>query len=157
MPRKHKYDRKRCMLVICRRIGSSDKSLDAICDAKPYLPAASTIISWVAEGGSHAEQYAQAKQQQADFIAHQVIDIADTEPNPNTARNRIDARKWYASKLHPAKYGDRLELQGSMDVTTRDVGSLETALAVTALLERIGARQQSNDIPPQLSHKPAAP
>ena len=34
--------------------------------------------------------------------------IADTDPDPNRARVRIDARKWWAAKVNPKKYGERV-------------------------------------------------
>ena len=40
----------------------------------------------------------------------EIIDIADTEIDPQRARNRIDARRWYASKMKPDKFGDRIDL-----------------------------------------------
>lgn len=141
------------MLVICREISSSDSSLDKICDAKKYLPVASTVISWVAEGGRWSEQYAYAKQAQADYLAHQVIDIADTDTDAKKAKNRIEARIWYASKLNPKKYGDKLELNGSIESTGRDVASLETALAIAAVCNRIMAKAELENKPKQITRK----
>lgn len=54
--------------------------------------------------------YAQSQSARAELLADEVIDIADTESDPQRARNRIDARKWAASKLKPNKFGDRLDL-----------------------------------------------
>lgn len=51
-----------------------------------------------------------AQEAQADAVADAVLEIADTETDQLRSRNRIDARKWHASKTRPAKYGDRIEL-----------------------------------------------
>jgi hypothetical protein len=48
----------------------------------------------------------------AEVIADEVITIADDEDRcPIQARNAIEARKWYASKINPRKYGDRIEVE----------------------------------------------
>ncbi len=56
------------------------------------------------------EQYARAQMSQAENFAEEIIEIADTEENPQKARNQIDARKWFASKVKPNKFGDRIDL-----------------------------------------------
>jgi hypothetical protein len=74
-------------------------------------------------------QYAHARECQADFYAEQIVDIADgkdklevTEGEPvlvrdhNRDRLRIDARKWFASKLAPKKYGDKVAVGGADDL-----------------------------------------
>ena len=47
------------------------------------------------------------------MLAKEILEIADT-PCTNQVevaqqRNRLDTRKWLASKLAPRKYGDRVE------------------------------------------------
>lgn len=66
-----------------------------------------------------AFRYNQAMVNRADILADEIIDIADNEPDPNKGRLRTDVRKWYASKLMPSRYGDRMEvnLQGSISIT----------------------------------------
>jgi hypothetical protein len=48
-----------------------------------------------------AAQYARAREEQAETLVGEIIEIADLEPDTNRARVRIDARKWYASKVLP--------------------------------------------------------
>jgi hypothetical protein len=43
-----------------------------------------------------------------------IVEIADTEPDAATARTRIDARKWVASKLLPKVYGDQVNVTGAV-------------------------------------------
>lgn len=63
--------------------------------------------------------YASAQRARAELLADEVVDIADTELDPQRARNRMDARRWYASKMQPQKYGDRIDL----NITERvDIG-----------------------------------
>jgi hypothetical protein len=54
-----------------------------------------------------------------DALTAETIDIADeaTEETVQSARLRIWARQWYASKMAPKKYGDRQELEHSGALT----------------------------------------
>lgn len=56
-----------------------------------------------------------ARESGQDTLTAETIDIADaaTEENVNSARLRIWARQWYASKLAPKKYGDKLGIGGA--------------------------------------------
>ena len=87
-----------------------------------------TIISWI-HGGSHksfSQNYARAKKLQAFHLAEEIIEIADDSSKDtisnefgdkedkewtNRSRLRIDVRKWYAGKLAPKIFGDKLEVE----------------------------------------------
>lgn len=73
----------------------------------------------VEENPIRARAYAYAQQVRAEILADEVIEIADEEQDSQKARNRIDARKWYASKMQPQKYGDRIDLNvtNTVDLT----------------------------------------
>jgi len=82
------------------------------------------LWNWLAADEIFMQQYARAKEICADTLAEEIIEIADdnrfdtrikddgTEVTDNEvvqrSRLRVDARKWYASKLAPKKYGDRI-------------------------------------------------
>ena len=88
-------------------------SMSEICRRKD-IPAESTVYKWLAEGGAFSERYAHAREQQADFYADEIIEIADNCP-PETgevakAKLKIDARKWKATRLAPKKYSEKTEL-----------------------------------------------
>lgn len=124
---------------ICGRLALGE-SLRSICrDAK--MPNASTVFDWLAKHEKFAEQYARAREAQADALADEITDIADDASNDWMERNqpdnpgwqfngeaarrsqiRIDARKWVASKLKPKKYGDKL----SAELSGKDGGPIET-------------------------------
>jgi hypothetical protein len=95
--------------TICERIALGE-SLRTICRADD-MPSEATVRSWAVENVSgFAAQYARARDHQADFYADEIIDIADTDEDPQRARLRVDARKWKASKLAPKRYGDRMDV-----------------------------------------------
>lgn len=96
-------------------------------DTTGVLPAQSTIYEWLLRHPSFAEQYARAREEQADTNADEILEIADEMPPEYTdkdgrtsldqtyiawQKNRIEARKWTAAKLRPKKYGDRMAVEG---------------------------------------------
>jgi hypothetical protein len=96
-------------------------------DKGGVLPAQSTVYEWLLRHASFAEQYARAREEQADTNADEILEIADEMPPEYTdekgrtsldityiqwQKNRIEARKWTAMKLKPKKYGDRVALEG---------------------------------------------
>lgn len=111
--------------TLCERI-SNGESLRMIC-REDAMPNKSTVFRWLAANAEFATKYAHAREEQADLYAESIVDIADELEIEATykgdevkldlsaasvARNRlrVDARKWYASKLAPKKYGDRTNM-----------------------------------------------
>lgn len=52
-------------------------------------------------------EYAYAQEMRQNLLFDEIQHISDTEPDPNKARVRIDARKWILGRMNPAKYGDK--------------------------------------------------
>lgn len=94
------------------------------------MPAESTVRYWhINDFEGFAAQYARAREAQAEHWAQEIVDIADTEKDAAIARNRIDARKWTASKLLPKRYGERVELEHSGSIKTISDEELDKRLA----------------------------
>lgn len=111
--------------LLCTHIAGG-KSMRSFCELEG-MPSAETVRRWLRDLPDFRAQYAHAREEQADYYADQIIEIADTETDNQRARNRIDARKWRAAKLLPKVYGDKVvtELQGGdkpveIVSTTRD-------------------------------------
>lgn len=128
--------------AICERLAQG-QSLRWICEA-PGMPAKSTVFRWLADDryAEFRDQYARAREAQADFWAEEILEIADTpqvgervEEGENKdgtfsktvredmlghRRLQVDARKWLMTKLAPKKYGDKLELGGSLGIRHED-------------------------------------
>jgi hypothetical protein len=126
--------------AVCERIAECDP-LHKIAEAAGVSKG--TLITWLA---SFPDQYARAKEAQADKFAEDILAIADEEVtmvkrskhqygakeedddetnevevifDPTAvARNRlrVDARKWLASKMAPKKYGDKVAVGGADDL-----------------------------------------
>jgi len=125
-------------------------SLRAIC-AMEGMPTKTTICRWLADEEKYPEfcdQYARAREIQAELLAYEILDIADDESNDlvkildkdgnnigsqqngvsvNRSRLRVDARKWTAARLLPKKYGDKI----TNEITGKDGGPIE-AKTITA-------------------------
>ena len=106
---------------ICARIALGE-SLRKICQSDD-MPASSTIFLWLQQHGEFSERYARAREAQADYLAEEILEIADDGSRDYGERDgvpivdhdhiqrsklRVDARKWYTSKVAPKKYGDRV-------------------------------------------------
>ncbi len=77
-----------------------------------------TAFNWLKDKDKEEflQQYVRAREERADFIADDIIDIADDNTlQADDRRIRIDARKWYAGKLKPKAYGDSTTLKGDKE------------------------------------------
>lgn len=114
---------------ICEKIANG-RSLRSIC-AEDGMPTTSTVCKWLIENKEFSEQYARAREKQADYFAEEIIEIADSAEAESAAVSKaklqIDARKWAASKIAPKKYGDKQEI----DVKSSD-GSMTPAVRLNA-------------------------
>jgi hypothetical protein len=93
-----------CMMV------ESGMTLTSICNL-PDMPHISTIYDWQDSHPDFAERYSHARARCADTLAGRVIDEAMNSHDAPIGRLRMDALKWYASKLAPKKYGDKVEVE----------------------------------------------
>lgn len=119
---------------------SDGESLKSICDDKD-MPSRMSFFRWIASDKELEKRYKYAREEQADAIFDEVLCIADDARNDWMAANdgdnaayklngehvqrsriRIDARKWVAGKLRPKKYGDKLDLNHSGDLTVNISG-----------------------------------
>lgn len=100
---------------ICERIASG-KSLVSVC--KKLKLTYSTVTRWLEQFEEFRTKYALAREAQADYLADEIIDVADNcKLHPDDKRVRIDARKWKAGKMKPKVYGEKIELSGGFKLT----------------------------------------
>lgn len=103
---------------ICAEIASGKKLID-VC-AMEGMPTRAGFYKWMKEHAGVVDMYTRAREERADIFADEIVEIADTEEDPNKARVRIDARKWAAAKLNPKNYGDKIDVSGNLGVTLND-------------------------------------
>lgn len=113
---------------ILERISNGESLRQITRDA--HMPVLSTVYLWMLRDLVFSEQYARAREEQAETLADEIVALADEDPmqvvdDKGIARvdsawvtwqkNRVDARKWVASKLKPKKYGDRVAVAGDAE------------------------------------------
>ena len=127
---------------ICERIAEGEGLRRIVLDEG--MPSEKTVYRWLRENGDFRQQYACAREDQAEHFLDEIMDIADDASRDtvdtdngevaNTewiqrARLRVDARKWAMSKLAPKKYGDKIGIEHS--------GQIELASALEAARKRL--------------------
>lgn len=95
-----------------------------------HMPSMQTVFNWMRTNKEFLDQYARAKEESSDWMADEVLDIADDGTNDweekeiaggrtiialnneavQRSKLRVDTRKWLMSKMKPKKYGDKLDL-----------------------------------------------
>ena len=109
--------------VICERL-SMGESLRSVCRDE-NMPAISSVFKWMNEHEEFSKQYARAKQESADAMAEDILEISDSAKNDwmekhgkddagwvlngdhvQRSRLRIETRKWLMAKMKPKKYGE---------------------------------------------------
>lgn len=115
---------------ICTRIAEGEGLVQICKDAD--FPAVSTVYRWIASNPEFQRLYELAREDQADTLGDQILEISDEAPivvkrDDNgeevevvldaaaiqRQRLRVDARKFVAAKLKPKRWGDRVEHVGA--------------------------------------------
>lgn len=119
---------------ICDVIASSSISVREL-SSQDDMPCEVTIYKWLNDNEEFAKNYAHAKKSQLEYMANEIVDIADNAENDYMRRQgrdddedsgwvtngeaiqrsklRVDTRKWLMSKLNAKKYGDKTQLTGA--------------------------------------------
>ncbi|MFA6972397.1 MAG: hypothetical protein WC208_13510 [Gallionella sp.] len=127
------WNRALVMDHVCNEIATSSRGIGKIlsngCNGNT-LPKYSTFMCWLEEEKALSDRYAKAKDAQADFMADEMLEIADSNAeyvvdsqgvsrkdsaDVQHKRLRVDTRKWLASKLKPKKYGDKTTIAGDAE------------------------------------------
>jgi hypothetical protein len=111
------------------------------------MPGRTTVFKWLARHEEFRDQYARAKELQAELMEEEILEIADDGTNDwrdrqvrdgwvvrevdtehiNRSRLRVDTRKWIMAKRLPKKYGELQKLEHSGAVDT-GIGALLAAI-----------------------------
>jgi hypothetical protein len=114
-------------------------------------PSSRTFFKWLDEDDSKVKRYARATELRSDCMFEDILNIADENHNDVStnaegiirvdsdiiarARLRVDARKWYLSKLNPKKYGDKIDVNSNnvnhninQDLTAEEVKKISDNL-----------------------------
>lgn len=117
--------------AICLRLANPE-SLRSIC-ADEEMPGRSTVFRWLQENESFRDQYTRARENQAEAIFDEMLEIADdgefdyetkkrddgseyeavNHDHIQRSKLRIEARKWVLGKLAPKKYSEKQQVEHS--------------------------------------------
>lgn len=129
--------------IIIERVSNGD-SLKMVIESDERVPKRMTVYSWLNPESDYfdnefSENYARAREERADTIFDEMIEIADdgrndyqeklisegesvpvfNPENVQRSRVRIDTRKWILSRMNPKKYGDKTDITtGGEKITT---------------------------------------
>lgn len=114
---------------LCERLALGE-SMRTVC-ANDWAPSIQTVFSWIRTKPGFLDQYARAKQEAADAMSEDILDISDEGTNDwmeksnskgkiigwevngeavQRSKLRVDTRKWLMSKMKPKKYADKIDL-----------------------------------------------
>jgi hypothetical protein len=118
-------EREGLITTICRKIATG-RSLRSVLKDKD-MPCRQSFHDWIEEKPERIDQYVCAREDRADSIFEDMLDIVDSQEKDviiledgkevtnhdviQRARLRVDTRKWMIGKMQPKKYGDKLELE----------------------------------------------
>jgi hypothetical protein len=116
--------------AICEQIAIGRSIIQITND--PDFPSETTVYRWLRENEQFQQEYAHARELQAEHYAAEIVALADTPVEArkvtikadgseeitigdavDRSRLQIDSRKWIAMKLLPKKYGDKLAHTGA--------------------------------------------
>ena len=113
---------------ICERLAEGE-TLRSVCRDQA-MPDKATVLRWLADEAKTGfrDQYAHARDMQADALFDEALEIADDalgdwstdkdgkkvvdHENIQRSRLRVDTRKWAAGKMAPKRYGDKIQHTG---------------------------------------------
>lgn len=124
--------------LICEALAEG-WSLRSICKGDDF-PNKGTVFRWLATNKAFSDQYARAREAQADCLFDDILAIADDGANDSytddegrtrtdydviaRSKLRVDARKWMAGKLRPKVYGDKVQTEVSGSLSVRSAKDL---------------------------------
>ena len=149
--------------TICSRIAEGE-SLRSIC-RDDAMPSIASVFLWLSQKPDFSEQYTRAREEQAEAFADEIVAIADETPELEEVldrhgnvvdmklhsayvqwqKNRIDARKWTASKLKPKKYGERLNLAGDAESPIKVEAEIKADKLLEALVTNAELRKTAGE------------
>lgn len=131
--------------AICRRI-SDGESLRQVCRDEG-MPDKVTVLRWLDAHEAFRTQYARAREALMDHFADEILEIADDSTNDwierenraggtyqavdveaiQRAKLRVESRQWLMAKCAPKKYGDKQQINATVDGTINVVTGVPRA------------------------------
>ena len=93
------------------------------------------MFEWLSAHPEFSQQYARAREGQADAHVEEMLDVARQAVNAKSSEEvqgyklLVDTLKWRASKMKPRSYGDKLQLEAEVSVRQMTDEQLNARLA----------------------------
>lgn len=139
---------------ICEQLAQGI-SLRTVCLADD-VPSAQTIFTWMRTYPDFLEQYTRAKQESADAMAEDILDIADDGTNDwmdkrfgnrtkrvtdkeaiQRSHIRIETRKWLMAKTRPKKYSEKFQIDSTITKKLEDLTDEDLIAEAKARADRV--------------------
>lgn len=121
--------------ILCERIATGE-SLRAVC-REEGMPSYTSVMRWARDNDEFREHYIRAREDQAHSDADEITDVRNMVLagllDPGAAKVVIDAMKWSAGKRAPKVYGDRIAIDGTLDLTSLPEAELNARIAAAAV------------------------
>lgn len=96
----------------CARIARGE-SVRKVCEADD-MPSRTTVFNWLHEHSEFVDQYTRAKEDSAEAMAEEIMEIVDDAKEDKNAlmkaKLRADTRMWLMTKMKPKKYGPKVDV-----------------------------------------------
>jgi|ERR1700761_79346 len=125
---------------ICLKIATTCESIPDLCKSNPHWPSVNAIYEWRILRKDFGDKYARAKSLQVECLVNKAQELAKSRdyfyindkgekvPNPcyvPAARLEIDTIKWFASKLAPKIYGDKIQQEVTVKTHEESIKDLK--------------------------------
>lgn len=146
--------------TICARLAEGEP-LTRMCK-EDGMPNVVTVYRWMRAHPEFSQEYARAREDQADTLASEILEIADDGARDYTvdddgreivdhdhiqrSKLRVDTRKWVACKMMPRRYGESTSLKVGGDPDNQTPITVSTALPIDDIKARaIASAETGND------------
>jgi hypothetical protein len=130
---------------ICERLINGE-SLETILN-RDDMPSRMAMLRWRDKYPEFAVRYTRAREDGADRICEKALADVNAPITPEmaqVARLRFDAAKWYASKVAPRTWGDKVEIESrSVNVNLEAYTDKDRVRAFAGLLARVKCDPES--------------
>ncbi len=126
----------------CARLSSGELAVEL--SELPGMPSLDCIYRWKEAHPEFREAYARAREMQAQACAERAVISGRkaTAEDAQAARVKFDADRWFAARLDPKNYGDRVDHKIEGDLNIHRVLA-ETPMTETEWAEKNGDKSDA--------------
>lgn len=138
---------------ICETLATSTDSINKLCKDLDWMPHITTINLWRFKNEQFSSMYLKARQAQLDLVMENLDNMMDENllkyrdsegneridsPSATIAIAKANNRKWFASKIVPKLYGDKMQVESTENKETEALRA-----ELKALREQLAEKSKS--------------